>query len=65
MNRSARRLVHSWETDEKVPMGTTMNLLRVHGSGGCVIGKAEPVPVAPSPFIEKALIGPIPTAFVF
>ena len=46
-------------------MGTTMNLLRVHGSGGCVIGKAEPVPVASSPFIEKALIGPVPTAFGF
>lgn len=65
MNRSARRLEHSWEPDKKVSMETTRDLLRVHGSGGCVIGKAEPVPVASSPFIEKALIGPVPTAFGF
>jgi hypothetical protein len=40
-------------------------LLRVHGSGGCVISKAEPVSVVSSPFIEKALIGAVPTAFGF
>jgi hypothetical protein len=65
VNRSARRLVHSWERDEQMPMGTTGNLLRIHGSGGCVISEAEPVPVASSPFIEKALIGAVPTAFCF
>ncbi len=45
--------------------GRRVILLRVHGSGGCVISKAEPVPVASSPFIEKALIGAVPTAFGF
>jgi hypothetical protein len=40
-------------------------LLRVHGSRRCVVSKAEPVPVASSPFIEKTLIGTVPTAFGF
>lgn len=65
MNRNARTLVHSWEPDEQITMGTTGILLRVHGSGGCVISEAEPVPVASSPFVEKTLIGTVPTAICF
>jgi hypothetical protein len=37
----------------------------VYGSGRCIVSKAEPVPVASPPFVEKALVCAVPTAFCF
>ena len=65
MNQSAHMLARNCKLDEQVHKKYYEDHLRVHGSRCCIISKAEPVPVASSPFVKKTLVSTVPTAFGF
>lgn len=48
--------------DGQVPAAAGVNGSRVCSSWGCVIRKAEPVPVAAAPLVEEALVTAVPSA---
>jgi hypothetical protein len=58
-------LARNCELDEKVRKKYYEEHLRVYGSRRRIISKAEPVPVGSPPFVEKTLVGAVPTAFGF
>ena len=65
MNQNVHMLARNCKLDEQLHEGRYEEHLRVHGGRRCVIGKAEPVPVASPPLVKEALVGTIPTAFGF